>query len=131
MKANTLLLPLVLSLGLAACGQDKTAESPAPAAPMVDASPVAAGNVQSTADAASRVDARSLYAAKCTSCHGASGEGLAGNPKLAGLNQADIASRLKDYRDGKQMGPKTSIMAAMAKPLTDEQIAALASFLGG
>lgn len=135
MKANTLLLALVLSLGLAACGEDKATESAAPAdtaapaAPM-ETAPVSPASTEIVADAGPSIDAASLYKAKCASCHGATGEGLAGNPKLAGLTRTDIESRLKDYRDGKQMGPKTAIMATMAKPLGDGEIAALAGYLG-
>jgi cytochrome c553 len=135
MKANILLVTLVLSLGLAACGQKKEPESTAPAetalpaAPM-EATPAAPESAESAAGAGGTVDAQGLYASKCASCHGATGEGVADNPKLAGLTRADIESRLKDYRDGKQRGPKTAIMAGMAKSLTDQQIASLASYLG-
>lgn len=143
MKVQSLLLSLVLSLSLAACGQqDKPAEVTQPvepAAPEVttEAAPVEAAAVGTVPDAASppagmdaEMDTDVLYASKCSSCHGETGEGLADNPKLIGLSKADIASRLKDYRDGKQMGPKTAVMAAMAKPLTDAQITSLADYLG-
>jgi cytochrome c553 len=135
MKTNILLLTLVLSLGLAACGKKNEpesaapAETAAPAAPM-EASPAAPQATEAAAGGEGAVDAHGLYAAKCASCHGATGEGVADNPKLAGLSVADIESRLKDYRDGKQRGPKTAIMAGMAKSLTDEQISSLASYLG-
>lgn len=135
MKANTLLLTLVLSLVLAACGQKEEAESVAPAdttapAMPIEASPVAPDSVVAVAEASGEVDAQNLYAAKCANCHGATGEGVAGNPKLAGLTRDGIESALKDYRDGKQRGPKTAIMASMAKPLSDDQIASLATYLG-
>lgn len=129
MQANHLLLSLVLSLTLAACGQDKQAKTTAPVAP-VDTNQAASGAMQPSAETVAGMDAHDLYAAKCASCHGATGEGVGGNPKLAGLSGADIGSRLTAYRAGKQMGPKTAVMAAMAKPLTDEQISALARFLG-
>lgn len=139
MKPISLTLSLVFALTLAACGQDKPAEPAAEAAAPMAAPPMpmdpaegVAGHAEavaeSTADAGASADA--LYAGKCASCHGETGEGVADNPKLAGLSKADIQSRLTDYRDGKQMGAKTAIMAAMAKPLTDEQIAALAAYLG-
>lgn len=138
MKPTPLFLSLLLVLTLAACGQDKpaepAAEAPADTAPMagppmpMDPTQGVAGHVEGVAAAGD--DAHAIYAAKCASCHGQTGEGLAGNPKLAGLSRADIQSRLTDYRAGKQLGPKTAIMAAMAKPLTDAQIAALASYLG-
>ncbi|MFO7541649.1 MAG: c-type cytochrome [Thiobacillus sp.] len=134
MKANTVLLTLVLTLGLAACGQDKGAETvadaPAPAAPMEAAAPAMPESTDIVAAVGGEVDAQGLYGAKCAMCHGKTGEGVAGNPKLTGLTHADIASRLKDYRDGKQLGPKTAVMAATAKSLTDDQIAALSTYLG-
>lgn len=138
MKPTPLILALLLSLTLTACGKDKpaepVAEAPADTATMagppmpMDPSQGVAGHVE--AAAGEDVDGHALYTAKCVSCHGATGEGLAGNPKLAGLSKADIQSRLTSYRDGVKMGPKTVIMAAMAKPLTDAQIAALATYLG-
>ncbi|MDD3528969.1 MAG: c-type cytochrome [Gallionellaceae bacterium] len=103
----------------------EAAPTPAPAPVVAPAAAPAPAPVAAPAPAG-----QALYAAKCQSCHGKNREGLAGNPKLAGLSKADMASRLKDYRAGKQMGPKTAIMAAMAKPLTDVQIDALADYLG-
>jgi cytochrome c553 len=134
MKANSLLITLVLALGLAACGQEQQAESPAsgsaaPAAPAA-AEPAAPAATEIVADATAIVDAQGIYNAKCAVCHGKTGEGRGTNPKLVGLPVADIESRLKDYRAGKQMGPNTGIMAAAAKSLSDEQIAAIAGFLG-
>ncbi|MDP1572716.1 MAG: c-type cytochrome [Pseudomonadota bacterium] len=138
MKTTPLFLSLLLALTLTACGQDKPAE-PVAAAP-ADTAPLAeppmpmeptqgvAGHVEGVVAAGG--DGHGIYVAKCASCHGVNGEGLVGNPKLAGLSRADIQSRLSDYRGGKKMGPKTVIMAAMAKKLTDAEIAALASYLG-
>ncbi len=137
MKTTSLLSILVLSLALSACGQDKPAETApageavAPPMPMPPDQGVAGADAPATAvEAVAGVDAAALYAARCASCHGAAGEGVGQNPKIAGLTQADMASRLKDYRDGKQMGSQTAVMAAMAKPLSDEQIEALAAHLG-
>jgi cytochrome c553 len=136
MKAHHLLLPLVLSMTLVACGKDKPAESStAPADTATSVAPMEANQDASAttavpAEVSADMDAHSLFAAKCASCHGGTGEGVGGNPKLTELTRADIESRLTDYRAGKQMGPKTAIMAAMAKSLSDEQIAALASYLG-
>jgi len=134
MKANTLLHTLVLALGLAACGEEQQAESPAggSAAPAVPpaAEPAAPAVAEIVADATAIVDAQGIYSAKCAVCHGKTGEGRGTNPKLVGLPVAVIESRLKDYRAGKQMGPNTGIMAAAAKSLSDEQIAAIAGFLG-
>ncbi|MFA5083188.1 MAG: c-type cytochrome [Hydrogenophilaceae bacterium] len=132
MNHTPLFLAIALSLALAACGQEKQPEVSGPAETAAPAAePMAAEPAQEPSGAmGAAVDGHALYAAKCASCHGEAGEGLAGNPKLAGLTRADIQSRLADYRAGKQMGPKTAIMAGMAKSLTDEQIVALASYVG-
>ena len=138
MKSTHLFLSLSLVLTLAACGQDKPSEPAAPADTTVSAGPPmpmdpsqgVAGHAEGDAAAADGLSGHDLYTAKCASCHGEMGEGLAGNPKLSGLSKADISSRLTDYRAGKQMGAKTAIMAAMAKSLTDAEIAALASYIG-
>lgn len=128
MKTSPLFLTFVLSLSLVACGKEEPAQSAAPADAPADMS--VEGIMGAGADAAVGLDAHALYAANCLACHGAVGEGIGENPKLAGLTRAGVASRLKDYRDGKQMGPKTAIMAATAKPLTDGQIIALARYVG-
>lgn len=138
MKPTPLYLSLILALTLTACGQDKPAEpaavAPADTAPMaappmpMEPTQGVAGHVEGVV--AAGVNGHDFYVAKCASCHGVNGEGLVGNPKLAGLSRTDIQSRLSDYRAGKKMGPKTVIMAAMAKQLTDAEIEALASYLG-
>lgn len=71
-----------------------------------------------------------IYVARCLNCHGDVGQGMGGNPKLAGLTRPDVGARLTDYRDGKTRGAKTALMAPAAKDLTDVQIAALASYIG-
>ncbi|MCU0809622.1 MAG: c-type cytochrome [Thiobacillaceae bacterium] len=129
MKANTLLLTLVLALGLGACGQEQQAESPASGSTAPAIPPAAAPAAPADATPAS-VDGKAMYAAKCALCHGNTGEGRGTNPKLVGLSVAEIESRLNDYRAGKQMGSNSAIMAAAAKSLSDEQIAAIAGFLG-
>lgn len=144
MKTSQLLLALLLSASLVACGEKKAPEAPAEApaesvAPPVPMAPEegVAGHVEGltpehAAPAADGVaeDGHALYAAKCTSCHGQMGEGVGKNPKLAGLKVADIKAKVADYRAGKQMGAQTAVMAATAKTLTDAQIDALATYIG-
>jgi cytochrome c553 len=72
----------------------------------------------------------------CMACHGPSGEGNPGPayPALAG-QMADYAKRrLEEYRTGTTVArdyKNFQIMAAIAKPLTDEEIGALSSYLQG
>ena len=140
MKSTPLFLSLALALTLAACGKEEpakpAAEAPAASGDMagppmpMDPNQGVAGHVAGEAADAGAMGGHDLFAAKCASCHGDMGQGVADYPKLAGLTKADIKSRLTDYRAGKQMGTRTAIMAAMAKPLTDEQIASLAEYAG-
>ena len=130
MKAQPLLAPVLIALVLAACGKEQpesqqaaTQEQAAPAA-AVEATPAPAaenGVVESGYD---------VYTARCIACHGDVGQGVGDNPKLAGLGRADVSSRLRDYRDGKTLGPKTAVMATAARDLTDKQIDDLAGYVG-
>jgi cytochrome c553 len=65
----------------------------------------------------------------CAGCHGANG--ISNNPmwpNLAGQKQAYLASALQMYRDGRR---KNAMMTAMAKNLTDADIANLAEYYSG
>jgi cytochrome c553 len=62
----------------------------------------------------------------CAGCHGTNG--ISNNPmwpNLAGQKQAYLASALQMYRDGRR---KNALMSAMAKNLTDADIANLAAY---
>jgi len=72
----------------------------------------------------------------CLACHGPSGAGNPGPayPAIAGQQAAYVARRLQEYRAGTttERDPKLfSIMAAVTKPLTDEEIQSLASYVQG
>lgn len=105
------------------CGSEAAAPSAAPEPASTTSAPAT--------DAASTLAAagKELYNSRCTGCHGLKAEGQNGFPRLAGLSSDEISNKLKAYRAGKQMGPRTAIMAASAKNLTDEDIAALAAYL--
>ena len=72
----------------------------------------------------------------CMACHGPSGAGNPGPayPQLAGQQTAYVTRRLEEYRTGttaERDPAHFQIMAAIAKPLTDEEIGSLASYLQG
>lgn len=136
MTPSKLLLAMSALIVLSACGNKQEASQPAPEAaastPAETAAPAAAPAETSAAPMdTSGMDAHQIYAARCASCHGATAEGVNGNPSLAKLSSDEIVSKLKDYRAGKTMGDKTAIMAPQAKGLSDSDIDALAQFLAG
>jgi cytochrome c553 len=71
----------------------------------------------------------------CMACHGPDGAGNPGPayPRLAGQQSAYVVRRLQDYRAGNAPvdDPLYKIMAAIAKPMTDEEIQSIASYLQG
>ena len=72
----------------------------------------------------------------CMACHGPAGGGNPGPayPALAGQQSAYAQRRLEEYRAGTttQTDPHLfNIMASVAKPLTDEEIQSLASYVQG
>ncbi len=65
-------------------------------------------------------------AVSCQGCHGA--KGISSNPmwpNLAGQKEAYLVKQLKDFRSGVRKDPT---MNAMAKPLSDADIANLAAY---
>ena len=69
------------------------------------------------------------YKKTCINCHGAAGKGVASYPKVSGKDISYTTSKLETYRDGIKIGPNSSLMIIMPKPLTDEEIANLAAYL--
>lgn len=72
----------------------------------------------------------------CMACHGPTGAGNPGPayPHLAGQQSAYVARRLQEYRAGTTTiadHHNWDIMAAVAKPLSDQEIQSLASYLQG
>lgn len=67
----------------------------------------------------------------CSSCHGAKGEGnprSKGMPVLAGQGADYLKQTMQAYRSGARANDVYSVMRSVAKDLTDEEIAALASY---
>jgi cytochrome c553 len=64
--------------------------------------------------------------AQCNVCHGADGMSQIPNaPHLAGQPEIYLVEQLKNYRSGKRAN---EVMAVLAKPLTDDDIANLAAW---
>ena len=68
----------------------------------------------------------------CLSCHGPAGEGnpAASFPRLGGQHAAYTTVRLRAYRAGSAY-PGSEIMNHVAKPLSDEEIRAVSSYMQG
>ncbi len=82
----------------------------------------AAANVASAADVA----AGKAKAATCGGCHGANGISAVPNyPNLAGQKSAYMIKQMKAFKDGTRKDPS---MNAMAKPLSDADMANLAAY---
>ena len=69
----------------------------------------------------------------CVACHGANGItppnfAAMGYPNLAGQNAKYIEAQLKAFKAGQRTGGMSAVMAPMAAPLTDADIANLAAY---
>ena len=74
-------------------------------------------------------EGRQIAKAFCVACHGENGNAVeTTNPKLAGQLRDFIELQLKNYRSGERSNP---IMAAIAKPLSDRDIAAVSAYYAG
>lgn len=70
----------------------------------------------------------------CAACHGPTGAGnpAAGYPHIGGQHADYTSLQLNAYRGGeRKAGANGQIMSAVAAKLTDEEIAALASYING
>jgi cytochrome c553 len=79
------------------------------------------GSVFAAGDAAAGKDKSSA----CASCHGVNGEGIKPNPKISGMAIEKISQTLQAYKTGTK---KHMMMEMMAKNLSDQDIADLATF---
>lgn len=71
--------------------------------------------------------------AACTACHGPDGRGNAAAkfPAIGGQHAAYVTAQLKAYRDGSRRGDKDQMMRNIAGTLSDDEIAAVASYIQG
>jgi cytochrome c553 len=68
---------------------------------------------------------------QCAACHGADGRStvIPAYPKIGGQSAVYVVNALKAYRDGRRLGTYAAIMAAVAVPLSDAEIANLAAYI--
>lgn len=69
----------------------------------------------------------------CIACHGVQGRGnpAAGWPRLAGQHAEYVATALRQYRSGERVTDMNAMMRDIAARMTDEEIAAVASYVQG
>jgi len=73
---------------------------------------------------------RELYFEKaCNGCHGVKAEGMTNYPSLANRAKGFLTFKLKNYRKGIVQTQAQQMMISFAKPLSDEDIDALTSYL--
>lgn len=78
---------------------------------------------------AADVAAGKAKSAVCAGCHMVDGNSVSPiYPKIAGQHAAYLEVSMKAYRDGKRQGGSAAMMTAMAKGLSDKDIANLAAY---
>jgi cytochrome c553 len=77
------------------------------------------------AHAAGDVDEGMAKAKRCAACHGADGKGRKDNPPLAGMDPEKFTKAMAEYKEGAR---DHKMMTALAKKLSDEDIANLAAY---
>lgn len=125
MIANSL-RTLFFLIALGFCGQASSEDA------ATDSGAEASGNAESTEAIALVGDftaGEERYKQSCINCHGAAGKGVASYPKVSGQEISYTREKLRTYRDGIKIGPNSSLMIMMARPLTDEEIEHLATYL--
>ncbi len=74
---------------------------------------------------------KGVYA--CINCHGARGKGKSANistfPRIGGQHRDYIIKNLTDFRDGRRKNDPASMMADIARKLSNDEIKALATYL--
>jgi cytochrome c553 len=77
--------------------------------------------------------ARGIYG--CVNCHGENGKGMAPNnaffPVIGGQHKDYLAKQLADLKSGSRKNDPGGMMAAIAKQMSDADIAAVAEYLAG
>lgn len=82
------------------------------------------------AQAEGNAEAGQAKAGICAGCHGRDGNSPMPKmyPTLAGQSSAELQAKLNAYRKGEGSGPMVASMIAMAKPLSEEDVANLAAY---
>lgn len=107
-------------------------------APAADPSaPAAAGAMSEQAKADLVAKGQQIYlegvlataAPACGGCHGEDGSGNDKFPRLNGQNQTYVVSQLANFKSGARTNDPKGVMRAVAKRLTEEEMAAVAEYI--
>lgn len=91
---------------------------------------VLAASVALAADHGHGLDGKALYAAKCQSCHGADGSKALLSKPVKGLKPDAVATMMRGYKAKTYGGTKKATMENLAQALSDDEIKAVAAFIG-
>jgi cytochrome c553 len=86
--------------------------------------------VGSIARGRSLVEDGSLRTIACGLCHGPSMRGQGKVPRIAGTHPIYTVRQLYGFKDGSRNGPDAALMKPIVAQLTDEDIVAIAAYLG-
>jgi cytochrome c553 len=78
----------------------------------------------------SKKGAQAAMGRRCASCHTDSFAGTKGVARLTGQREEYLTKALRDYKSGVRFGGAGGAMTDVAYPLNDEEITALAHYLG-
>ena len=85
---------------------------------------IALAGIATAAQAEGNAAAGKQKAARCAGCHGQSGQGVAKNPAIAGMAEADFVKAVNDYKSGARNNAAMKGMTASLKPQDIEDLAA-------
>ena len=85
---------------------------------------IALGGIATAAHAAGDAAAGKQKAARCSGCHGQSGEGVAKNPPIAGMAEADFVKAINDYKSGARNNAAMKGLSGGLKPQDVDDLAA-------
>lgn len=75
-------------------------------------------------------DGQAVYAAKCQSCHGADGSKSLMSKPVKGLKAEAVVAAMKGYKAKTYGGSKKATMENLAAQMSDEDIKAVAAYVG-
>jgi cytochrome c553 len=67
---------------------------------------------------------------QCTLCHGEGLKGIGNIPRIAGVHPIYLVRQLYNFQTGANNGPEAQLMKPVVAKLTDEDIVALAAYIG-